>query len=297
MLQSIAELQKALSKNTQSVGSSKYYPFHTITEEQQARVRFLPDVDADNPRGFLVQRVTHNLTINGQFKSTPCLSMYDMECPICEASRKFYKDEGEDSINGPKYWKKREFVGQVLVIKDPLEKDSETGENFEGKVMPIVLRTQIYNALKTGIEKGGLEELPYLFEGGCDFLINKTMVGEYPNYTSSMFARKATDLDEEIQAYIEENLVSLSSFIPNNPGLEVTQGLLASALGEVVLDDEEADDEEADDDDVIVVSKSKSKSKSTVEVDEDVKEDEDEEDTEVDNVLATIRNRRAKKEA
>lgn len=288
-LKSLEELQKALSNKDSSTSGAKYYPFHKITEDQQARVRFLPDRDPNNPRGFLIERVTHNLTINGQFKSTPCLSMYGEECPICEASRNFYKEEGDDSERGRQYWKKREYVGQVLVVKDPLPKDDDTGENYQGKVMPIVLRTQIYNALKVGIEKGGLDALPYLYEGGCDFLINKVINGDFPSYTSSMFARKSTDLDEEIQAFIEESLVNLSDFIPANPGYKATQDLLTSALG----DSTEEEEEEDDDDSPIVVTGGSSKPAATVEEDEH----EDDEDTEVDEVLASIRNRRKEKEA
>ena len=67
---------------------------------EQAIIRFLPDKNQDNPLGFLVEKLSHALTINGERKTVPCLRMYGEDCPICAVSSAYYKDE--DKENGKK---------------------------------------------------------------------------------------------------------------------------------------------------------------------------------------------------
>jgi hypothetical protein len=71
---SLAELRAAYKEPAKEGGSgnsnfNKYYPFWKMKNGQKAIVRFLPDRDEGNPRGFMVEKVNHNLTINGQKKS------------------------------------------------------------------------------------------------------------------------------------------------------------------------------------------------------------------------------------
>ena len=156
MKKSLADLQSAFSTPERSSGGrpNNYYPFFLMNMDAQAVVRFLPDKNEDNPMGFLVEKVMHNLVINGDKRSTPCLSMYGEDCPICAVSQKFYK--ANDEANGKKYWKKRQHIGQVLVVEDPLDPDKETGETLEGKVGFINLGYHLFGIINKSYENGDL---------------------------------------------------------------------------------------------------------------------------------------------
>lgn len=222
MTLSIADLAKfyGQSKTNETSSSTNYYPFTKIAYDTQAIIRFLPDLDDTNPGGFLIESVVHDMNIGGQYRTVPCLyEMFGEPCPFCEQSQRFYKED--DRINGAKYWKKRRHIGQVIVIKDPLPVDPVTGENHEGKVRIVTLSTSLMNIIKKTLAKQELDELPFAFKGGYNFIIEKTAQGEYANYTlGSQFARKATDLTPEQIALAEQEMVELRTLLPSNPGRE-----------------------------------------------------------------------------
>lgn len=227
----LADLQNAFdTPERKNAGRpSNYYPFHLMNFGEQAIVRFLPDKNPDNPMGFLVEKVVHNLVINGNRRSVPCLSMYEEDCPICAVSQQFYKSG--DEAQGKKYWKKRQHIGQVLVVEDPLDPNPETKENHEGKVRYINLSYQLYGIIKAAIKSGDLDSLPYHMENGYNFIIKKEEQGKWATYTlGSNFARKSTALDEETIAYVQEEMVDLATLLPENPGHEKVQNLLDAAL-------------------------------------------------------------------
>jgi len=306
MKKSLADLQSAFKTPDRTGGrSNNYYPFFAMPMDASATVRFLPDANEDNPMGFLVEKVMHNLVINGERRSTPCLSMYGEDCPICAVSQQYYK--ANDEANGKKYWKKRQHIGQVLIIEDSLEADKDTGENHEGKVRFINLGYQLFGIIKTAFEKGHLDTVPYAYEGGCNFEITKSAQGEYSTYAlGSSFARKETDLDDDQIAMVEEELVDLSTLLPPNPGIEKTEALLNAALtGDPLEEDSSGGGFAAavqktagkaptatDDDDDIPVAKTKSAPVVEVADDDSVELLDDEED-----ILKRIRSRRKSKTA
>lgn len=214
---------KGAFKNESQGGEGKftstYYPFYNMKPGQRVVVRFLPDLNESNPYGFLVEKVTHNLTINGQRRTVPCLGMYDEDCPVCKVSRDFYAVK--DDVNGKKYWKKRSYIGQVLVVEDPLPANADTGETYQGKCMPIILGIQIYNIIKDAFGSDELEAVPYDFANGYDFIIKKTEMGQYSSYvTGTKFANRQRPLTDEELAEAEAHMVDLSTLLPNNPGEE-----------------------------------------------------------------------------
>jgi hypothetical protein len=216
---------------------NNYYPFWDMKANQKAVIRFLPDANQDNPRGFLVEKVFHNLTINGQRKMVPCLSMYGEDCPICKISQEYYK--AKDDVNGKKYWKKKQYMAQVLVVEDPLTPDANTGENHEGKVRLVSLGFQIYNIIKEAFTSDELESVPYAFETGYDFIIKKTEQGQYASYAvGTKFQNRPRALTEEEISVVEEGLIELNTLLPKNPGIEKVQAMLNAELnGEEYRDD------------------------------------------------------------
>jgi hypothetical protein len=207
---------------------NNYYPFFNMKTGEQATVRFLPDANADNPLGFLVEKLTHVLEINGERKTVPCLRMYGEDCPICAVSSAYYK--AEDKVNGKKYWRKKSHLAQALVVEDPMPADEQTGETHEGKVRFLNLGYQVYNVIKDAFESGELDDVPFAFEGGCNFILKKTQQGEYPAWTMSKFARSESDLTAEEIEIAEEGMIDLSTLLPKNPGREKVEAMLEAAL-------------------------------------------------------------------
>lgn len=234
--QTLASLKSAFGSNEKDGNANReftnnYYPFWNMKTGQRAVVRFLPDRDDSNPRGFLVEKVFHNLTINGQKKTVPCLSMYGEECPICKVSQEYYK--AKDEVNGKKYWRKKQYVAQALVVEDPLPADADSGETHAGKVRYFALGYQIYNIIKEAFaaEDDPLEGIPYDFHDGYDFIIKKSEKGGYADYSvGTKFFSKQRGLDEDELVIVDDGMIELTTLLPKNPGLEKVQAMLNADL-------------------------------------------------------------------
>jgi hypothetical protein len=279
-------LKAAFGKQNENQNSANYgeqYPFWQMDDGEQAIIRFLPDQDEDNPLSFLVEKLMHTLHINGQRRSVPCLKMYgEKDCPICALSAKYYKEE--DRINGKKYWRNKQHVARALIVKDPL-KVEEGEESHEGKVRTITLSFQIYEAINQAFQSGELDEVPFAFEGGCDFIIKKKIVkdgkNEYASYVYSSFARRSTDLDPETV-----ELTDLASLLPAKVEYDELEKLLeADVTGSDV---QESTPEKSTDsmEDQLAALKSKTETKEE-KTPEDKASDSDVED-EADAILASI---------
>jgi len=227
----LEKLRAAFKKdeNTNSSRPNNYYPFWKMKVGEQAIVRFLPDANEDNPLAFMVEKFNHTLVVNGENQSIPCMKMYGEDCPICKVSAGFYKED--DKINGKKYWRKKQNLAQALIVEDPLPADAETGEKHEGKVRVIALGYQLFTVIKEAFESGELDDIPFAYDGGCNFIIKKTKSGEYEGYAvGSKFARKSSDLTKDEVAYVEDQLIDLSTLLPANPGVEKLDGLLYASM-------------------------------------------------------------------
>lgn len=273
---------------------NNYYPFWDMKVGDRVVVRFLPDLDENNPRGFLVERVYHRLEINGRIETVPSLTMYGEQCPISQVAADYYN--AGDKVNGSKYYKKRQHIGQVLIVEDPLPPNAQ-GETNEGKVKLITISYQLYNIIKEAFTSGELDANPTDFVDGYDFIIKKTQQGEYANYTvGTNFARKPRALtDEEIIA-AEEGIIDLKTVLPKNPGREYIERMLAAALnGTEVAESEDEEfeqpasprrsskpslNEDVEDTTAAIESRTKSNAKAS------------EEANDVNDVLAAIRARR-----
>lgn len=218
--------------------SSDIYPFWQMEFDESARVRILPDKNEDNPYMFYVDRLEHKLSINGEDKKIPCRQMYGEDCPICDLSRKYYKDEGKGSKNGKYYYRNKTSIVRVLVQNDPL-KPNEAGETYEGKVLNTQFGFQLMEKIKEQISSDDLGDFTD-FDEGYDFIIKKTKQagGEYGTYSvGSQFARKSTPIDDDTRENIE--LVDLSTLLPNDLGYDKVYSLLQAHLGGGEYEEEE----------------------------------------------------------
>ena len=318
---SLSALQSAFSDENKSRGNSsngKFFNFFNMDFDSSCTVRFLPDLNEANPKGFLVEKKMHRLEINGEVENIPCLTMYGEECPICATAKGFY-DEG-DKINGKKFYRSLNHIGQVLVKKDAVNYDDDD-DSCEGKVKAISISWQIYAVMKQAIADGELEEAPCDFEEGTDFIIKKTKNGEWAKYDlGTKFAKRESALTDEEIDLAEEGMVDLTTYLPEKPSLAKVEAKLHSALTGSFYEDEDEGEEEEDETPKPKATKKPAKRKAVVEEEEEeeeeappprkkkvvevVEDDEEEEeaaddadedeDEDSSNVLAQLRARRAK---
>jgi hypothetical protein len=259
-------------QNNQQTERTPYYPFHKLPENKSTTVRFLPDANPDNELGFLVERRTHELVIDGERQRVACLETYGDKCPICDLSRQYYK--AKDTVNGKKFWPKKDHLARVLIVKDGLPPDPETGETYTGKVVTLSLGKTLYDIIAHNISSGDLgDELPCSVEEGTDFIITRTTRpgpnGEkYSDYALSKFARQSRALEDEELATFEmedengntPNFVDLSTMLAKKPSVEFVEGILEKALG---------NDGEAGEDEYTPPARAAKPARAAVPVDED----------------------------
>jgi hypothetical protein len=215
-------------KNTNNNNNQgNYYPFWNMAIGEQAIVRFLPDKDIEK-NWFLLEKSHHEWEVNGEKKRLNCLKNYNEPCPICAASQQFYKNKDEET--GRQLYRKRQYLGQVLVMNDPLPVDKETGKNYEGEVKIVSLGPKIYASIKDAIETGELDAAPHSYDEGTNFILKKTQDGKYADYSRSKFDRRQSELDPDLVDDIETKLVDLVSLLPANPGAEVLSEALNKFL-------------------------------------------------------------------
>lgn len=223
--------------------SSDIYPFWQMAVGEQARVRILPDQNEDNPFMFYIDRLEHKISVNGEDKRIPCRTMHGEDCPICELSRKYYKEEGKGSKNGKYYYRNKTSLVRVLVVEDPLPPNKDTGESYEGKVLNTQFGYQLMEKIKEQISSDDLGDFTD-FNDGYDFIIKKTPQGEYGTYAvGSGFARRPSAIDADIQESIE--LIDLGTLLPKDLGYEKVQNMLSAHLNGEEYDDEDGGKKEA----------------------------------------------------
>lgn len=226
----LAALRAAFAPKDKTQGSrgpSNYFPFFQMEEGDQSTVRFLPDLNPENPLGFLVPKHTHVLKINGRDRSIPCLKMYGKECPICKVAAAYYN--AGDRTNGQRYYRKVQHLAQALVMQTNLM-PQDTEDNYNGTVRLVQLSPQIYKVIQEAIMSGDLEEFPYDYEFGTNFIIKKDRQGDYPTYSFSKFAKRESALSEAEIAYAKSQLKDLSSLLPAEPPLEEVEALLEAEM-------------------------------------------------------------------
>lgn len=234
-------LKAAFEKKTTSSGGDQSwklkYPFWKMADGATAIVRFLPDLDPDNSLGFLVESLQHELHINGQKKVVPCLSMHGEDCPICALSRKYY-DEKND-LMGKKYYRKKSYIGQVIVIESPIEHDQAQ------LVKLIEFGPALFKQIQAAFQSGDLENTPFELKGGYNFRIKKTKNGEFASYTTSSFAPKQSDLDDDIIAQLE--LYNLADYRGQKLDFATVEAMLiADQTGAAFKDPTGGDDSDDD---------------------------------------------------
>ena len=138
-----------------------------------------------------------------------------------------------------------------------------------------------------------MDNIPYLYEGGCDFIIKKSDLGGRRKYdVVTNFARLSSDLTENEIAVAEDQMIDLITLLPASPGLEKVETMLEAALTGASYEDEGAGSAPA-----AAAASAESTPAASAAVSESTPAAEKpaaEYDPEADDILATIRNRKKK---
>lgn len=226
---SLADLAAAFSsKASEGTGGNPtwklFFPFWKAEVDTVSTVRFLPDADAENPMGFLVENFTHELNINGKREKVACLKMYGESCPICELSARFYDKKSAEYNEdlGKQFYRKKSYIGQVLVVDSPIEHDAEQ------LVKLIEFGPQVFKQIQAAFQSGDLEEAPFELKGGYNFRFRKTKTGSGQNsYTTSNFAPKQTDVSDDVIAQM--TLFNLSEYRTAKTDKAAVEAMLIAA--------------------------------------------------------------------
>jgi len=219
-----AKLQASSNQNNNNSGGgdNAIFPHWNAAEGTTSMVRFLPDADPNNTF-FWVERAMIKLPfagVKGEANSkpvtvqVPCMEMWGETCPILTEVRPWFKDKSLEDL-GRKYWKKRSYLFQGLVVNSDLKEDKVP----ENPIRRFIIGSQIFNIVKNALMDSEIEELPTDYVRGLDFKIAKTTKGGYADYSTSTWARRERALNDEEKAAIEQyGLFNLQDFLPKKPG-------------------------------------------------------------------------------
>ena len=217
----LQEAQAGQGGKSSGGGDNAIYPHWNMAEGKEATIRFLPDGDSNNTF-FWIERAMIKLPFAGIKGDTsskpvqvqvPCMEMWNETCPILSEVRGWFKDKSLEDM-GRKYWKKRSYIFQGFVVKNPIAEDT-TPEN---PIRRFIIGPQIYQIIKSALMDPELNELPTDFSHGVDFRIAKTSKGGYADYSTSKWSRTERALSDEERAAVEaQGLFNLKDFLPKKP--------------------------------------------------------------------------------
>lgn len=231
---SLAELAAAFDEKTTSSDNTNqtwklFFNFWKAPVDSVSTVRFLPDLDEENPRGFLVENLVHELEINGKREKVACGKMYGDHCPICDLSAEYYNKKSPlyDEEIGQKLYKKKSYIAQALVLESAIDQPENSP-----LVWLIEFGPQIYKQIQAGFKSGDLDNSPILFKGGYNFRFRKTLNGNGSNsYTTSNFSPKQSDISDELVDQME--LYDLKEYRQPEVSTAVLETMLAAAMNSI----------------------------------------------------------------
>lgn len=229
---SLADLVSAFeTKNTDTTSGNddwkKFFPFYKAAVDTTSTVRFLPDLDEDNPRGFVVENLYHELNINGRKERVACLRMHGEDCPACKASEQFYdeKSPNHNPAKGKAMYRKKSYIAQAVVLETTLQMRDDAP-----LVWLLDFGPQIYNKIIADMKSGDLENNPVEFQGGHNFRIRKSLNGTENSYATSSFSPKPTDLPADMIDQVVDQMYDLKNYRAKRVDAAVMETMVNAAL-------------------------------------------------------------------
>ncbi len=199
-----------------------------------ALIRFLPQQDADMPP--VIKKFVHSIKHKGKWFIENCPCTIDEPCPCDEYSEHFFDMNTEQMKTiAFRYFKKKQFIGNILVIKDPKEPEND-GKVFLYK-FPVTVFEKIMDKICPESELD--KEIP-VFDlwNGMNFKLKIRDKKGWVNYEKSEFVTESTPVakDDDGIEEIYNQLVELKEFL--NVSQFKSYDKLKARLVRIVDDDE-----------------------------------------------------------
>ena len=214
----------------------------TETVAKEYTGRFIPDPNDI----FYKMYYYHMFRVGEKWFFDLCPKTFDFEnyCPECSVTQKLWMGTAADKKSANNYKRKRKYVGNWFVVKDPRDEGQEEEDKAAGKVKLYEFPNKVEMKLKEELtdQEEGLG--PAIFDpgkNGHNFILKvlstiPTQEGDtWPDYAQSLFSRKSSAIgtDVEIEEIMKQR-ISVDEYIE---GLKKTDDEVEKALkSEMVLE-------------------------------------------------------------
>jgi hypothetical protein len=188
------------------------YPFWKMKSTQTLVVRFIPDLNENNVNGFIDEYHFHRVDINGRQTVALCSERHEdnQTCYQCLTAKKAF-NRNVNKLTGTdfrKLWRRQQYVGNVIIIEDPLDfTDPKNPKTYR-----LVFGKQLFNDLKEELFKSKIKKIPSDYYNGNNFVITRKQHGQFPRY-NGFFNWKSKLTTKQI-ALAEESTIDLSELRP-----------------------------------------------------------------------------------
>lgn len=238
---SLAEIRARLAQQARrgqaAQGDDTLYRHWDIEEGTTAVVRFFPDLNEQNDFFWLERQMMRfdfagvkggDETRRVQVQ-VPCVEMWGETCPVHQEIRPWFKDPNLETL-GRRYWKKRSYIMQGIVVTDPMNSTASQG------LKRFMISPQIFTVIKQGLMDPEISSMPSNSQDGLDFRITKTSKGGYSDYSTSSWSRRERALTPEELVLFDQRR-DLTEGLPKRPDAEHMRAIVemfhASVNGEL----------------------------------------------------------------
>lgn len=212
------KLTKAVGKmKDQNPKFKKDERFWTPTKDSSgsanALIRFLPQPDPSKPP--IISYFQHGFKEKGKWFIENCPSTHGNDCPSCEYAQPFWDEDTDESrAIAQKYSRTKQFIANILVIKDLGNPDND------GKVFLFKFGIRIYEKIEEKVfPESELDEPVQVFDfwEGCGFKLKLRQKHKRNNYDQSEWASvKPIAKDDKAIEAIYKQLHSLDEFLADD---------------------------------------------------------------------------------
>jgi len=196
----LLQKRKSESNNKDYTDARFWNPVAPKKGKNVFRVRILPNMKAGGEAWIKVLK--HGFQApSGSWVIENCPATLGKKCPMDDYVAPLFKTgDPKDEAFARMVWRKKNYIANILVVKDP----RDNGAN-EGKVFLWRFGQKVFEKLDSALfppEDSGLEQLMFIdpYEG-YDLNVVVKLVNdgnkEYPNYDESVFVRDATPISED----------------------------------------------------------------------------------------------------